>query len=73
MCDSKTWLMEPLLQERSQNPFLVDRSVVRPESDTVPVRLLNLSAEPVTVYKGKKMRPMLKRPCPLLPQRDVLK
>ena len=50
--------MEPLLQERSRSPVLVARSVVRPESDTVPVRLLNLSAKPVTIYKGKKIAEM---------------
>ena len=56
--NSETWLMEPLPQEKIRTPILVARSVVHPESDTVPVRLLNLSADAVTIYKGKKIAEM---------------
>ena len=56
--NSETWLMEPLPQEKIRTPVLVARSVVHPESDTVPVRLLNLSANAVTIYKGKKIAEM---------------
>ena len=56
--NSETWLMEPLPQEKIRSPVLVARSVVHPESDTVPVRLLNLSADTVTIYKGKKIAEM---------------
>ena len=56
--NSETWLMEPLPQEKIRTPVFVARAVVRPESDTVPVRLLNLSADTVTIYKGKKIAEM---------------
>ena len=53
--NSETWLMEPLPREKIRTPILVARSVVHLESETVPVRLLNLSADAVTIYKGKKI------------------
>ena len=56
--NSETWLMEPLPQEKIRTPVLVARSVVHTESDTVPMRLLNLSANAVTIYKGKNIAEM---------------
>ena len=56
--NSETWLMKLLPQEKIRTPVLVARSVVRPDSDTVPVRLLNLSADTVIMYKGKKIAEM---------------
>jgi len=59
--DVSTWLMEELPNEKK---VLIATAVVVPQNDgtctTVPVRLANLSADSLIVYKGTKLGQMTK-------------
>lgn len=48
-----TWLVEDLLTKKP--PLLIARAVVTPLQGRIPVRVLNLKAEPITVYKGTRI------------------
>ena len=50
------WIVESSKQERK--PCMVARAIVKPDGDTVPVRLLNLRDETITIPKGTKIAEM---------------
>ena len=46
------WMVENKLLKKPQ--VLVDRAVVLPQNGCIPMHMLNLEPQPVTVYKGTK-------------------
>ena len=48
-----TWLVEDHLDKKPQ--VLIARAVVTPQQGRIPIRVLNLNAEPLTIYKGTKL------------------
>ena len=50
------WMVESSKQERK--PCMVARAIVKPDGVTVPVRLLNLRDETITIPKGTKIAEM---------------
>ena len=52
-CGSGTFLVEG--NQLKQSGVLVARGIVTPKNDTVPIRIANTSALPVTVFKGIKI------------------
>jgi len=52
ICDG-TWLIKDHLSKKPQ--VLIARAVVTPQQGRIPIRVLNLKAEPLTVYKDTKV------------------
>ena len=48
-----TWLVEDHLPKKPQ--VLIARAVVTPQQGIIPIRVLNLKPEPLTIYKGTKI------------------
>ena len=48
-----TWLVEDRVPKKL--PILVARAIVAPQNGKFPVRVLNLTLEPITVYKGTRI------------------
>ena len=46
-CDGTSWLVEDYLSKKT--PVLIARAVVTPRQGKIPVRILNLKAEPLTI------------------------
>ena len=57
---NEIWMVESSKQER--NACMVARAVVKPDGVTVPVRLLNLRDETITIPKGTKIAEMERIP-----------
>ena len=52
-CDGTSWLVEEYLSKKT--PVLIARAVVTPRQGKIPVRILNLKAEPLTIYRGTRI------------------
>ena len=48
---SKVGLVEPNEKLVEKNALLVARSIVNPEMDNIPLRIINVNSEPCTLYK----------------------
>ena len=53
--ESGTWLLEDSRTNPAQKGMMVACAIIQPRSPTIPVRLVNVSSEPITIYAQKRI------------------